>query len=196
MALSHACLKVNFILIQDYEKAKELLEEFENSSEKGKNWELFILLLDELALEVANEEKKQVVDAFEQHHRISKNWPKVQIPGTQIFLSMAFSYPFVEPPELLPEFDYTLMTEFHILKVENKPEAPWINRFEKGLIFTPNIQVFENLQLSITTTKNQQNSEEQEKNKPISEMDHSVDLSSENFQMQTEALKQKFKLDS
>ena len=109
---------------------------------------------------------------------------------------MAFSYPFVEPPELLPEFDYTLFSEFHISKVENKPEAPWINRYEKGLIFTPNIQVFENLELSITTTKNQQNMEENDKNKPISEMDHSVDLSSENFQMETEALKQKFKLDS
>lgn len=46
------------------------------------------------------------------------------------------------------------------------------------------------------TTKNQQNNEENEKNKPISEMEHSVDLSSENFQMETEALKQKFKLDS
>ncbi len=45
-------------------------------------------------------------------------------------------------------------------KVDNKPEAPWINRFEKGLIFTPNIQVFDNLQLSITTKNNNGNNYE------------------------------------
>ena len=55
---------------------------------------------------------------------------------------MAFSYPFVEPPEMLPEFDNALFTEFHINKVEHKPEAPWINRQQKGLVFTPNIQIF------------------------------------------------------
>jgi hypothetical protein len=32
-------------------------------------------------------------------------WPKINLPGTKIFLSMAFSYPFVEPPEMMPEFD-------------------------------------------------------------------------------------------
>lgn len=99
---------------------------------------------------------------------------------------------------MLPEFDDNLFLEFHINKVENKPEAPWINRFEKGLIFTPNIQVFENLELSITTTKNNNhgNLDESERGKPISEIDHSVDLSNEDFQMEAGALKQKFKLDS
>jgi hypothetical protein len=45
------------------------------------------------------------LDTFEQNHRISKFWPRVQLPGKDIHLSMAFSYPFVEPPELMPEFD-------------------------------------------------------------------------------------------
>lgn len=55
---------------------------------------------------VANKKRGRIeLDTFEQNHRISKLWPKVEIPGIDIALSMAFSYPFVEPPELLPEFD-------------------------------------------------------------------------------------------
>lgn len=42
------------------------------------------------------------IDTFEQNHRISKLWPRVSVPGTKVSVSMAFSYPFVEPPELLP----------------------------------------------------------------------------------------------
>ena len=42
---------------------------------------------------------KQIkIDTFEQNHRISKNWPLFKIPGYEVYLSMAFSYPFVEPP--------------------------------------------------------------------------------------------------
>ncbi len=32
-------------------------------------------------------------------------WPRISLLGTDVSVSMAFSYPFVEPPELLPEFD-------------------------------------------------------------------------------------------
>lgn len=55
---------------------------------------------------------------------------------------MAFSYPFVEPPELLPEFDEDFFTEFIVSKSEQKPEAPWINRSDGGLVFTPNVQTY------------------------------------------------------
>lgn len=48
------------------------------------------------------------IDTFEQNHRISKNWPRFKVPGFEIYLSLAFSYPFVEPPEMLPEFDESL----------------------------------------------------------------------------------------
>ena len=102
---------------------------------------------------------------------------------------MAFSYPFVEPPEMLPEFDESLFLEFHMRKVENKPEAPWINRQEKCLVFTPNIQVFDNLELSVTTKKNHENEDDESDRKPISDIDHSVELSHSNFQLESEALK-------
>lgn len=63
-------------------------------------------------------------------------------------------------------------------------------------MFTPYIQNFENLELSITTKKQDDEDNESEKNKPISEIDRSVELNSSEFHLETEALKQKFKLDS
>ena len=80
----------------------------EKSSERGKHWEVYLELLDDLNGGKTSVTKNQSIDTFEQHHRISKSWPKVKIPGYEVFLSMAFSYPFVEPPEMLPEFDNTL----------------------------------------------------------------------------------------
>lgn len=41
-----------------------------------------------------------------------------------------------------PEFDMKLLEQFHMKNVESKPEAPWINRQQKCLVFTPNIQAF------------------------------------------------------
>lgn len=147
-------------------------------------------LIDELIRQ--GPKKKVQLDTFEQNHRISKNWPKITLPNSEVSLSMAFSYPFVEPPELMPEFDQDFFNEFNITKSENKPQAPWINRGDGGLVFTPNVQIFENLQLSMTTTKK----ENSEKNKPVSEMEKSIDMSHSEFQLQTEDLKKKFKLDS
>lgn len=136
--------------------------------------------------------QKLDLDTFEQNHRISKNWPKITLPDSEISLSMAFSYPFVEPPELMPEFDHDFFSEFNITKSENKPEAPWINRGEGGLVFTPNVQIYDNLELSMTTTKKN----DSEKNKPVSEMEKSMNMSRSEFQLETEDLKKKFKLDS
>ena len=62
------------------------------------------------------EKGKLALDTFEQNHRISKNWPRIKLPGTEVTVSMAFSYPFVEPPELLPEFDSEFLTEFQVGK--------------------------------------------------------------------------------
>ena len=80
------------------DKALAILEEFHKSSERGKNWDQFIELLLDLRQGKIPVTKKIELDTFEQNHRISKNWPRFKIPGYEIYLSMAFSYPFVEPP--------------------------------------------------------------------------------------------------
>ena len=94
---------------------------------------------------------------------------------------------------MLPEFDSSFFGEFVVGKSEMKPEAPWINRSEGGLVFTPNIQTYENLELSMTTTKK---NEDSERNKPVSEMEKSIDMSQSDIQLETEELKKKFRLDS
>ena len=60
-------------------------------------------------------------------------------------------------------------------------------------MFTPNIQTYENLELSMTTTKK---NEDSERNKPVSEMEKSIDMSQSDIQLETEELKKKFRLDS
>lgn len=52
-------------------------------------------LLCDIISEPMKKRSKIELDTFEQNHRISRNWPKIPIPGMEIFLSMAFSYPFV-----------------------------------------------------------------------------------------------------
>ena len=87
---------LNFF-IQEYETAYEMLSEFAESTEKGKNWDSYIELIEQL-IGGNYQEKVKSLDTFEQNHRISKLWPKIVLLESNIQLSMAFSYPFVEPP--------------------------------------------------------------------------------------------------
>lgn len=167
-----------------------MLVQFDRSSEKGRNWNVYMELIDDL---ISGKKREKVsIDTFQQNHRISKMWPRISLLGTDVSVSMAFSYPFVEPPELLPEFDQDFFGEFLVSRSEQKPEAPWINRADGGLMFTPNVQVYQNLELSMTTTKKN----DSEKNKPVSDMQKSVNMSESELLLQTQQLKRKFKLDS
>lgn len=58
-----------------------------------------------------------------------------------------FHLPKINPPSLHPQFDVSLLENFKITDIENKPEAPWIKRNQDGIIFTDNIQIFESLDL-------------------------------------------------
>jgi hypothetical protein len=66
----------------------------------------------------------------------------------------------VSPPQLVPQFDRTLVSEISPLSVENKPEAPWIRRNEQQgdmIMFTDNIHMAEDIRLE---------TEEHEKDEP------------------------------
>ena len=75
-------------------------------------------LIDDLIGNSLNKKKgqKYELDTFEQNHRISKNWPKIKLPEQDVYLSLAFSYPFVQPPEFMPEFNEELFEQFDITK--------------------------------------------------------------------------------
>lgn len=52
----------NFKLIQEYEKAKTMLLQFEKSSEKGKNWNVYMDLINDL---ISNKNKGKIeLDTF------------------------------------------------------------------------------------------------------------------------------------
>ena len=52
----------NFKLIQEYEKAKTMLLQFEKSSEKGKNWNVYMGLINDL---ISNKNKGKIeLDTF------------------------------------------------------------------------------------------------------------------------------------
>ncbi|EAS02746.2 tetratricopeptide repeat protein (macronuclear) [Tetrahymena thermophila SB210] len=70
-------------------------------------------------------------------------------------MRLSFDIPNIEPPSLHPVFQTSLIENLAPNMVENKPEAPWIRRNTNGVIFTDNIQVFEDLDLE---------TEEKEKN--------------------------------
>lgn len=52
-----------------------------------------------------------------------------------------------------PHFDESLLEGLTPTVVENKPEAPWIRRTSEGIIFTDNVQIFEDLDLKTETAR-------------------------------------------
>lgn len=54
-------------------------------------------------------------------------------------LSLSFCIPKIEPPNMQPEFQDSILKEFDVIDIENKPEAPWIKRTDDGIVFTDNV---------------------------------------------------------
>ena len=51
-------------------------------------------------------------------------------------LRLCIPYPKVEPPEINPHFDESLLINLNPKLIERKPEAPWILREENSIKFT------------------------------------------------------------
>lgn len=71
----------------------------------------------------------------------------------KIAMKLSFCLPNIKFPSMEPKFDYKLIESLNPLVVENKPEAPWIRRTEDGIIFTDNVQHFEELDLKTDTKR-------------------------------------------
>jgi len=79
---------------------------------------------------------------------------KISVPGAPSYFLVkpSFSFPFVKPPNMIPNVEEgVLKTEFDIKGVQApKPEAPWIKRCDFGIKFTDEIQLVDNPVLSET----------------------------------------------
>ncbi|CAK93981.1 unnamed protein product (macronuclear) [Paramecium tetraurelia] len=98
-----------------------------------------------------------------QNNRLCMIYPMVKIPlkkyKQQLQTRLSFCLPQVEIPEMLPQFDFKLMETLSPIVVENKPEAPWIQRIDDGVIFTQNLQNADDLDLKSTARQSNEESE-------------------------------------
>jgi hypothetical protein len=73
----------------------------------------------------------------------------IPIPSQQsqyhFYSRPSFSFPFVKPPNMIPNVDESVLTSEFDLKNTSppKPEAPWIKRCDYGIKFTDEIQVID-----------------------------------------------------
>jgi hypothetical protein len=71
-------------------------------------------------------------------------------------MRLSFCLPGIELPSMQPEFDNKLIDNLGPHVVENKPEAPWIRRTSEGIVFTDNVQYFEELDLKTESKRSLQ----------------------------------------
>ena len=80
----------------------------------------------------------------------------------------SFSFPFVKPPNMIPNVEESVLASDFSLKhaAPPKPEAPWIKRCDYGIKFTDEIQIIEQpsgvSETEVTTNKDEDEEEEDE----------------------------------
>lgn len=80
----------------------------------------------------------------------------------------SFSFPFVKPPNMIPNVEESVLASDFSLKhaAPPKPEAPWIKRCDYGIKFTDEIQIIEQpsgvSETEVTTNKDEDDEEEDE----------------------------------
>jgi len=97
---------------------------------------------------------------------------KLSLPQapTHFFVRPSFSFPFVKPPNMIPNVDEKILSAELDMKSSTsapKPEAPWIKRCDFGIKFTDEIQVVDVPQISETeeSQAKEDESEEEEEEK-------------------------------
>lgn len=100
----------------------------------------------ENAVRYFDEKQNVTINPFPISNRLWMNFPSVKIiidrKNPPIYLKPSFSFPFIKPPNMIPNVDEKVLSkEFNISEFTlNKPEAPWIKRWEHGIKFTNEIQ--------------------------------------------------------
>ncbi|KAM3146723.1 hypothetical protein pb186bvf_001253 [Paramecium bursaria] len=99
---------------------------------------------------------------FPQHNRLCSiyKFVPIQLKKYSLETRLSFCLPQVDVPSMLFQFDEKLLESINPTIVENKPEAPWIRRTMEGVIFTENVQNFDDLDLQSTQRPKQQTEED------------------------------------
>ncbi len=89
-------------------------------------------------------------EVFPSRNKLSNFIQKIKVTShnrNPLELKLCIPFPKVEPPEIFPAFDNSLLMRLSVLNVERKPEAPWILRETNSIKFTDKIEVYSRLQL-------------------------------------------------
>ena len=54
---------------------------------------------------------------------------------------------------MFPKFQESLLRDFLITDIDNKPEAPWIKRCQNEIVFTDNLLIFDSIDVLDTEEK-------------------------------------------
>ena len=110
------------------------------------------------------------VNPFPLGTRLCSHFPEVKMTitsaPTHFFTRPSFSFPFVKPPNMIPNVEESVLNQEFSLKnaAPPKPEAPWIKRCDYGIKFTDEIQVLENnpsvTETEMTTNKDDEDEED------------------------------------
>lgn len=103
----------------------------------------------ETAIKYFEERQNVTINPFPISNRLWMHFSTVKVlidkKNPPIYTRPSFSFPFIKPPNMIPNVDEKVLSkefdiaEFHL----NKPEAPWIKRWEHGIKFTNEVQHFD-----------------------------------------------------
>ena len=82
-----------------------------------------------------------ISEVFSQKNKLTRhlNPVKIILRDKIIELNLCVPFPKVEPPEINPKYDSSLLKTLNPKLIERKPEAPWILREENSIKFTEKI---------------------------------------------------------
>ncbi|CDW75599.1 tpr domain containing protein [Stylonychia lemnae] len=150
-------------------------------------------------LELLQNKQSISVNPFPIGSRVCSLFPEVKIqimtqlpgqinPQITFYSRPSFSFPFVKPPNMIPNVDECVLTqEFDMKHVPPpKPEAPWIKRCDYGIKFTDEIQVVDESTAMLTETEDESKMDNQDE-KDNQENGDSSDYSQSPFRDQQRA---------
>jgi hypothetical protein len=121
------------------------------------------------------------INPFPLGTRLCSHYPEVKltIPQAPTFLYSrpSFSFPFVKPPNMIPNVEESVLNQEFSLKNVGpmKPEAPWIKRCDFGIKFTDEIIQVADLNNggAVTETEMSTNKDEDDEGRDDSNNDYS-----------------------
>eukprot|EP00347_Sterkiella_histriomuscorum_P010092 403338706 len=134
-----------------------------NNSKNKSDFEIYQKTDPQTFMEFTQNKQSVSLNPFPLGNRVCAQFPEIKfsVPSQlqqtihSFYSRPSFSFPFVKPPNMIPNVDESvLQSEFDLKNVTPpKPEAPWIKRCDYGIKFTDEIQVVDESTALFTETE-------------------------------------------